>query len=221
MAPPARWIWRRSTSSSATWLHSQHRTLLAFGLVFMIVGIGFKFGAAPFHMWIPDVYQGAPTAMIVFVGSAPKLAAFGMAYRLLEGAMGGMHAALDADAERAGGAFARDRQRRSRSRRRTSSACSAYSTISHIGFLLLGFVNGTPAGYAAAMFYAISYALMATGRVRRDPAARARGFRGRGDRRLQGPQPAQSVVRVHHALAMFSLAGVPPLFGFFAKAAWC
>ncbi|HJT99354.1 MAG TPA: NADH-quinone oxidoreductase subunit N, partial [Rhodanobacteraceae bacterium] len=71
--------------------HSEHRTLLAFGLVFLITGIAFKFGAAPFHMWIPDVYEGAPTAMVVFVGSAPKLAAFGMAYRLLEGGMAGMH----------------------------------------------------------------------------------------------------------------------------------
>ena len=87
--------------------------------MFLIVGIAFKFGAAPFHMWMPDVYEGAPTAMIVFVGSAPKLAAFGMAYRLLEGAMGGMHAALDADAERARRAVARDRQHRSRSRRPT------------------------------------------------------------------------------------------------------
>ncbi|HEX4352031.1 MAG TPA: NADH-quinone oxidoreductase subunit N, partial [Polyangiales bacterium] len=72
-------------------VHSPHGTLLAFGLVFMIAGIAFKFGAAPFHMWIPDVYEGAPTAMVVFVGSAPKLAAFGMAYRLLEGGMGGLH----------------------------------------------------------------------------------------------------------------------------------
>ena len=69
---------------------SEH-TMLLFGVAFLIVGIAFKFGAAPFHMWLPDVYQGAPTVVTLFVGSASKLAAFGMAYRLLDGAMGGMH----------------------------------------------------------------------------------------------------------------------------------
>src|SRR5665213_983367 len=71
---------------------SPHRTLLAFGLVFLIVGAAFKLGAAPFHMWLPDVYQGAPTSITLFISSASKLAAFGMTYRLLEGALGGMRA---------------------------------------------------------------------------------------------------------------------------------
>ena len=74
---------------AAIWSCRPHPTLLAFGLVFLVAGIAFKFGAAPFHMWLPDVYQGAPTAVTVFIGSAPKLAAFAMAYRLLDGAMGG------------------------------------------------------------------------------------------------------------------------------------
>jgi NADH-quinone oxidoreductase subunit N len=71
---------------------AENRTLLLFGVVFVVVGIAFKFGAAPFHMWLPDVYQGAPTAITLFIGSAPKLAAFGMAYRLLEGGTGALDA---------------------------------------------------------------------------------------------------------------------------------
>ncbi len=70
--------------------HGENRTLLLFGLVFLVVGIAFKFGAAPFHMWLPDVYHGAPTAITLFIGSAPKLAAFAMAYRLLEGGTGAL-----------------------------------------------------------------------------------------------------------------------------------
>ena len=120
---------------------SPHARCSRSALVFMIAGIAFKFGAAPFHMWMPDVYEGAPTAMVVFVGSAPKLAAFGMAYRLLEGGLGGMRAHWTHDAERARGALARDRQRlrdradqseaparRIRRSRTSASCCSVSST---------------------------------------------------------------------------------------------
>jgi hypothetical protein len=168
--------------------HSEHRTMLAFGLVFLIAGIAFKFGAAPFHMWIPDVYQGAPTAMVVFVGSAPKLAAFGMAYRLLEGGMAGMHehwsmmiAVLSALSLAIGNVFAIAQSNLKR--------MLGYSTISHIGFLLLGFVNGTPSGFAAALFYAISYALMATVAFGVILLLARAGFEA------EGSQPAQSLVR--------------------------
>src|SRR5690606_18671019 len=75
---------------AASALQGEDRTLLLFGVVFVVVGIGFKFGAAPFHMWLPDVYQGAPTAMTLFIGSAPKLAALGLAYRLFDNAVGGI-----------------------------------------------------------------------------------------------------------------------------------
>ena len=134
---------------------SSHQTLLAFGLVFLVAGIGFKFGAAPFHMWLPDVYQGSPTAVTTFIGSAPKIAAFGMAWRLLDGALGGLHphwgemlAVLAVLSLAIGNVVAIAQTNLKR--------MLAYSTISHVGFLLLGLANGTPSGYAAAMFYAIA-----------------------------------------------------------------
>jgi NADH-quinone oxidoreductase subunit N len=196
--------------------HSPHRTMVAFGLVFLIAGIAFKFGAAPFHMWIPDVYQGAPTAMVVFVGSAPKLAAFGMAYRLLEGAMGGMHqqwtlmlAVLSVLSLAVGNIFAIAQTNLKR--------MLGYSTISHIGFLLLGFVNGTPSGFAAAMFYTISYALMATVAFGMILLLARAGFEAEEIDDFKGLNQRNPWYAGVMAIAMFSLAGVPPLFGFFAK----
>ena len=196
--------------------HSEHRTLLAFGLVFLIAGIAFKFGAAPFHMWIPDVYQGAPTAIVVFVGSAPKLAAFGMAYRLLEGAMAGMHehwtlmlSLLAALSLAIGNVFAIAQTNLKR--------MLGYSTISHIGFLLLGFVNATPAGYAAALFYTISYALMAIVAFGVILLLARAGFEAEQIDDFKGLNQKNPWYAGVMAIAMFSLAGVPPLFGFFAK----
>jgi len=196
--------------------HSEHRTMLAFGLVFLIAGIAFKFGAAPFHMWIPDVYEGAPTAMVVFVGSAPKLAAFGMAYRLLEGGMAGMQvhwsmmiAVLSALSLAIGNVFAIAQTNLKR--------MLGYSTISHIGFLLLGFVNGTPSGFAAALFYAISYALMATVAFGVIMMLARVGFEAEEIDDFKGLNQRNPWYAGVMAIAMFSLAGVPPLFGFFAK----
>jgi len=197
-------------------VHSEHRTLLAFGLVFLITGIAFKFGAAPFHMWIPDVYEGAPTAMVVFVGSAPKLAAFGMAYRLLETAMGGMHgdwtlmlSALAVLSLAIGNVFAIAQTNLKR--------MLGYSTISHIGFLLLGFVNATPAGYAAALFYTISYVLMAIVAFGVILLLARAGFEAEQIDDFKGLNQRNPWYAGVMAIAMFSLAGVPPLFGFFAK----
>ena len=197
-------------------VHSEHRTLLAFGLVFLITGIAFKFGAAPFHMWIPDVYEGAPTAMVVFVGTAPKLAAFGMAYRLLEGAMAGMHAdwtlmlsMLAVLSLAIGNIFAIAQTNLKR--------LLGYSTISHIGFLLLGFVNGTASGFAAALFYAISYALMATVAFGVIMLLARAGFEAEQIDDFKGLNQRNPWYAGIMAIAMFSLAGVPPLFGFFAK----
>ena len=195
---------------------STHRTLLAFGLVFLVVGAAFKLGAAPFHMWLPDVYQGAPTAVTLFVGSASKLAAFGMTWRLLEGAMGGLHehwtlmlSLLAVLSLAVGNIFAIAQANLKR--------MLAYSTISHIGFLLLGFVNGTPAGYAAAMFYMISYALMATVAFGVIMLLARAGFEAEEIDDFRGLNQRNPWYAGIMALAMFSLAGVPPLFGFFAK----
>ncbi|HEX7110982.1 MAG TPA: NADH-quinone oxidoreductase subunit NuoN [Mizugakiibacter sp.] len=200
-------------AASAT---SAHPTLLLFGLVFLIVGIGFKFGAAPFHMWLPDVYQGAPTAVTTFIGSAPKLAAFGMAYRLLDSGMGGlvvhwqeMLAVLAVLSLAIGNIVAIAQKNLKR--------MLAYSTISHMGYLFLGLANGTPAGYSAAMFYAICYALMATASFGIILALARAGFEAEEIADLKGLNQRSPWFAGLMALAMFSLAGVPPLFGFFAK----
>jgi len=190
--------------------------LLAFGVVFLVVGIGFKFGAAPFHMWLPDVYQGSPTAVTMFIGSAPKIAAFGMAYRLLEAGLAGMQphwslmlAALAALSLGLGNIVAIAQTNLKR--------LLAYSTISHVGFLLLGLANGTPSGYAAAMFYAIAYAIMTTAAFGMILLLARAGFEAEEIDDFRGLNQRNPWYAFIMLLVMASLAGIPPLFGFFAK----
>ncbi len=194
----------------------EHPNLLAFGLVFIVVGIAFKLGAAPFHMWLPDVYHGAPTAITVFIGSASKIAAFGLAYRLLESGLGGlgqhwslMLAILAVASLAVGNLFAIVQSNLKR--------MLAYSTISHIGFLLLGFVGADAAGFAAAMFYVISYALTAAVAFGMIMVLARAGFEAEEIDDFRGLNQRNPWYAGIMALAMFSLAGVPPLFGFFAK----
>ena len=196
--------------------HSAMPNLLQFGLIFMIIGIGFKLGAAPFHMWIPDVYEGAPTAVTVFIGSAVKLAAFGMAYRLLESGMGElvqhwriMLAALAVLSLAIGNLVALVQTNLKR--------LLAYSTISHMGYLLLGLASANPEGYAAAMFYAISYALMGTAAFGVILALSRAGFECDNIDDLRGLNQQSPWLAFLMLLVVFSLAGVPPLFGFYAK----
>ncbi|MGI9334239.1 MAG: NADH-quinone oxidoreductase subunit NuoN, partial [Gammaproteobacteria bacterium] len=186
------------------------------GLVFVVVGVAFKFGAVPFHMWVPDVYEGSPTAVTMFIGTAPKLAAFGMLIRLLVDGMSGLDhdwtqmLALMAVASMALGnivAIAQTNLKR----------MLAYSTISHVGFIFLGVIAGTRDGYAASMFYVIAYALMSLGAfgmivmLGRSgfEADRLDDFRGLARR---GPWFALMML-----LLMLSLAGMPPFLGFWAK----
>ena len=198
--------------------NAQDHTMLMFGVAFLVVGIAFKFGAAPFHMWLPDVYQGAPTVATLFIGSAPKLAAFGMAYRLLESGVGPlsphwhlMIAWLAVLSLAIGNLFALVQTSLKR--------MLAYSTISHVGFLFMGLANAGPTGYASAMFYAISYSLMAAAAFatllllsRRGHDAEAiDDFRG-----LNARSPWHALLVL---LIMASLAGVPPFLGFWAKLA--
>jgi len=195
---------------------SSHQTLLAFGLVFLVAGIGFKFGAAPFHMWLPDVYQGSPTAVTTFIGSAPKIAAFGMAWRLLDGALGGLHphwgemlAVLAVLSLAIGNVVAIAQTNLKR--------MLAYSTISHVGFLLLGLANGTPSGYAAAMFYAIAYAIMSAAAFGSIQLLARAGFEAEEIDDFKGLNQRNPWYAFVVLLVMASLAGIPPLFGFFAK----
>src|ERR1700761_5284124 len=196
--------------------HTDMPNLMLFGMMFMIVGIGFKLGAAPFHMWIPDVYEGSPTAVTIFIGSAPKLAAFGMAYRLLDSGLGDLShywqpllASLAVLSLAIGNLVALVQTNLKR--------VLAYSTISHMGYLLLGLVNAGPEGYAAAMFYAISYTLMGTAAFGVILALARSGFECENVDDLKGLNRRSPWMAFLMMLVMFSLAGVPPLFGFFAK----
>jgi len=197
-------------------LQGASNQVLVFGLVFIVIGIGFKFGAVPFHMWVPDTYQGAPNPVVLFLGSAPKIAAFALAFRFLVDGMGPLHAewqgmlTILAIISMAVGnivAIAQTNIKR----------MLAYSTISHVGFIFLGLIGGNSGAYAAAMFYAVVYALMAAGgfgllvMMSRDgyEVAQLDDFKGLNER--------NSWQAAMMALVMFSMAGVPPTVGFMAK----
>lgn len=194
------------------------RSLLLFGLVFVLVGVAFKFGAAPFHMWVPDVYQGAPTAITLFIGSVPKIAAFGFAYRLLDaglaptaGQWGQMLAWLALLSLVIGNLIALAQTNLKR--------MLAYSTISHVGFLFMALAGGTPTAYAAAMFYAIAYALMATAAFGAIVLLSRRGFEAENIADFKGLWQKSPFHATLVMLVMASLAGVPPFVGFWAKLA--
>ena len=192
------------------------RTLLLFGVVFILVGIAFKFGAAPFHMWLPDVYTGAPTAITLFISSAPKLAAFGMAYRLLDSGVGpldaywqDMVAWLAALSLVIGNLVALVQTNLKR--------MLAYSTISHVGFLFMGIAQGGQAGYSSAMFYAISYAVMSAAAFGAIILLSRKGFEAEDIADFRGLWSRNPLQAVFVLFVMASLAGVPPFLGFWAK----
>ncbi|MGY1457799.1 MULTISPECIES: NADH-quinone oxidoreductase subunit NuoN [unclassified Luteimonas] len=203
-------------STAAATVDGGTRTLLLTGTVFLVVGVCFKFGAAPFHMWLPDAYHGAPTPMTLFIGSAPKLAVFGMAYRLLESGVGPLQdqwqvmvALLAALSLAVGNVFAIAQTNLKR--------MLAYSTVSHVGFLLLGLAGGGPEGYAAAMFYAISYAIMATAGFGAIVLLAKRGFEADRIEDFKGLNARSPWMAAMVLVIMASMAGVPPFLGFWAK----
>jgi len=192
--------------------------LMLTGLVFIVAGIAFKFGAAPFHMWLPDVYHGAPTPITLFIGSAPKIAAFGMTYRLLEIGIGpldtqwqlllsGLAAASLVIGNLA--AIAQTNLKR----------MLAYSTISHVGFLFLGLAGGGAQGYAAAMFYAITYAIMSAAAFGAIVVLSNRGFEADEIADFKGLNARSPWMAGLVLCVMASLAGVPPFLGFWSKLA--
>ena len=192
------------------------QTVLVFGLVFIVLGVSFKFGAVPFHMWVPDVYQGAPTSVTLFLGSAPKIAAFALAIRLLVDGMGGLAAQWQdmliilAVLSMALGnlvAIAQTNIKR----------MLAYSTISHVGFIFLGILAGTDKGFSAAMFYAIVYALTAAGGFGVITMISRKGFDAENLDDLKGLNERSPWLAFMMMLILFSMAGVPPTVGFFAK----
>ncbi|WP_166636811.1 NADH-quinone oxidoreductase subunit NuoN [Cognatilysobacter terrigena] len=196
----------------------QGGTMLVTGVVFMLGGVAFKFGGAPFHMWLPDVYTGAPTPITQFVGSAPKLASFGMAYRLFEVGAGGLDdkwrllfAVIAVASLAIGnlGAMVQDNLKR----------MLAYSTVSHVGFLFMGIAGGGAQGFAAAMFYAISYALMAVAAFGTIVVMSSRGFEADRIDDYKGLNARHPWLAGMVLCVMASLAGLPPFLGFWAKLA--
>ena len=190
--------------------------VLVFGLVFLVVGLSFKLGAVPFHMWLPDVYQGAPTSVTLFIGSAPKLAAFALIMRVLVEGLGSLQGdwqqmlVILAVLSIATGnliAIAQTNIKR----------MLAYSTISHIGFMLLGILAGTPDGYAAAMFYTIVYVLMAVGAFGVIILLSRTGFEAENIDDFKGLNDRHPWLAFVMMMIMMSMAGVPFLAGFYAK----
>jgi NADH-quinone oxidoreductase subunit N len=205
-------------SIAAAARESSSSLMLVTGVVFVVAGISFKFGAAPFHMWLPDVYHGAPTPITLFIGSAPKLAAFGMTYRLLEVAAGPLEAhwrlmlagmAVLSLAIGNLSALVQSNMKR----------LLAYSTVSHVGFLFIGFAAGGAQGFASAMFYAISYALMSAAAFGAIIVLSSRGFESDLIDDFKGLNTRSPWLAGLVLCIMASLAGVPPFLGFWAKLA--
>ena len=192
------------------------RLTMVLGLVFVVVGVAFKLGAVPFHMWVPDVYEGAPTPVTLFIATAPKIAAFGMLMRALVDGLGGLVAdwsqmltVLAVLSMAAGNVIAIAQTNIKR--------MLAYSAIAHVGFIFVGMASGTSTGYSASMFYVLTYALTALGgfamviwlgRAGME-ADRLDDFKGLNER---NPWFAFMML-----ILMLSMAGVPPFVGFWAK----
>ncbi|MBI1174733.1 MAG: NADH-quinone oxidoreductase subunit NuoN [Sideroxydans sp.] len=193
-----------------------NKELLVFGLVFVVAGLAFKLGVVPFHMWVPDVYHGAPTAMTMLIGTAPKLAAFAFVMRILaEGlqplvmhwssmleilavlsmALGNITAIAQTNLKR----------------------MFAYSTIAHMGFLLLGVLSGGIDGYGSAMFYAVIYVLMTLGGFGMIMLLSREGFEADTLNDFKGLNQRSPWLAFMMMLLMFSMAGIPPTVGFYAK----
>ena len=205
---------------------SVNKTVLVFGLVFIVAGLAFKLGVVPFHMWIPDVYHGAPTSVTLFIGSAPKLAAFAIVLRLLVGgllvlwqdwqqmliilavlsmAIGNLAAIAQTNIKR----------------------MLAYSAISHMGFMLLGFAAGiiangeramlNPFGYTSSMFYVLAYVLMSAGGFGMILLMARSGFEADNLEDFKGLNKRNPWFAGMMLMLMFSMAGIPFFIGFFAK----
>ncbi|MDB5762583.1 MAG: nuoN [Herminiimonas sp.] len=211
--------------AKATASGTVNKTVLVFGVVFLVAGLAFKLGAAPFHMWVPDVYQGAPTAVTLLLGAAPKLATFAICIRLLvEGlwslavdwqqmitvlavlsmAIGNLTAIAQTNLKR----------------------MLAYSTISQTGFLLLGLLSGVFSGsniasaanaYSSAMFYSITYVLTTLGTFGVIMLLARSGFEAENLDDFKGLNQRSPWFAAVMMILLLSLAGVPPMVGFYAK----
>jgi NADH-quinone oxidoreductase subunit N len=193
-----------------------NHAVLVVGLVFIVAGISFKLSVAPFHMWVPDVYEGAPTAVALFIGSAPKFAAFGFIMRLLAEGLGGLAGdwqdmlIILAVMSMIIGNFAAIAQT-------NIKRMLAYSTISHMGFVLLGIIAADGNGYSAAMFYVVVYVLMTLGTFGMIMLLSRAGFEADQLNDFKGLNRRNPWYAFIMLLLMFSMAGIPPTVGIYAK----
>ncbi len=197
-------------------LASRETLILNFGLVFLVIGIAFKLGAVPFHMWVPDVYEGAPTSVTLFLSTAPKVAAVAMLVRILVDGLGAMHAywadlfmVLAVLSIALGSVVALMQTNIKR--------LLAYSTISHVGFIMLGFVTGVISGYGAAVFYVFVYILMSLAAFGIIILLNKKGFEADQISDFKGLSKHSPWFALMMLVVMLSMAGVPPFIGFYAK----
>jgi NADH-quinone oxidoreductase subunit N len=197
-------------------LASRETLIINFGLVFLVIGIAFKLGAVPFHMWVPDVYQGSPTSVTMFISTVPKIAAVAMLVRLLVDGLGSMHAywsdlfmilALLSIALGSVVALMQTNIKR----------MLAYSTISHVGFVMLGFVTGVITGYGAAAFYILVYVLMSLAAFGLIILLNKKGFEAEDISDYKGLSKSSPWFALMMLVVMLSMAGVPPFIGFYSK----
>ncbi|HQT43330.1 MAG TPA: NADH-quinone oxidoreductase subunit NuoN [Halothiobacillus sp.] len=198
--------------------HDSPSLALKAAVVLLVVGAVFKLGIAPFHMWLPDVYEGAPTAVTLYLATAPKIAALAMVIRLLVDGMGGLMSdwqpilivtvvlslAIGNVVAIAQTSFKR---------------MLTYSAISHVGFIMLGILAGTQAGYSAALFYAIAYVVMSIGAFGMILLLARQGYEAENLDDLNGLNDRSPVMAFVFLLLMFSMAGIPFTLGFWAKLA--
>lgn len=189
---------------------------LVFGLVFILVGLLFKLGAVPFHMWVPDVYHGAPTSVTMYISSAPKLAAFAIVMRLLVGGLEPLAASwqdmliiISILSMAVGNVIAIAQTNIKR--------MLAYSAISHMGFLLLGIISVGENGYSSSMIYVLIYAVMSVGVFGIVILLSRAGFESEELEDFKGLNQRNPWVAFLMLVLMFSMAGVPPTAGFYAK----
>jgi NADH-quinone oxidoreductase subunit N len=195
---------------------SENPIALSFALTFIVVGLSFKLGAVPFHMWLPDIYQGAPTSVTLFIGTAPKIAGFAMAIRLLVDGLSDLQVEWSqmllvlAVASMALGNIVAIVQT-------NFKRMLAYSTVSHVGFIMLGLLSGTAVGYSAAMFYTLTYAITASVAFGVLLLLNREGFEAENIADLTGLNDKSPWYAALLAVALFSMAGLPPTVGFYAK----
>ena len=189
---------------------------LYFGLAFITVGIAFKFGAVPFHMWLPDVYQGARTPVTLYIASAPKLAALALALRILAGGLGDLHGVwqgmimvMAVLSLLIGNIVAIAQTNIKR--------MLGYSAIAHVGFILMAVFTGTEQGYAAALFYTLTYVVMVAGAFGMVILLSRKGFEAEHLSDFKGLNARSPWFALLMLFFMFGMAGVPPWVGFFAK----